>query len=209
MHNHIPGRFLPKCKKICISDLGWFVQKIQLRTVQWNAMWNGWHRFTVSKLNVCIWVFAGSFKSQLIDYFRGHIVSWETFGRFMLIRTKWRFWTSWRHFGCSLSRSQLLCSWRNFYFFLIGDVFCRIWWNTNAWIEVSLKIFCYPSLWGAVLAFLCLRLEIMGSNTDILVKILSNSVDLLRKFWMSNFIKFKFLVHGYLNPSFMTARHTK
>ena len=31
---------------------------------------------------------AGSFKSQLIDYFRGHIVSWEAFGRFMLIRTK-------------------------------------------------------------------------------------------------------------------------
>ena len=60
--------------------------------------------------------FAGSFKSQLIDYFSGHIVSWEAFGRFMLIRTKWRFWTSWRHFGCTLWRSQLLCSWRNFNF---------------------------------------------------------------------------------------------
>ena len=35
----------------------------------------------------------------------------------MLIRTKWRFWTSWRHFGCTLWRSQLLCSWRNFNFF--------------------------------------------------------------------------------------------
>ena len=33
-------------------------------------------------------IFAGSFKSQLIDYFRWHIVSWEAFGRFMLIRTK-------------------------------------------------------------------------------------------------------------------------
>ena len=53
-------------------------------------------------------IFAGSFKSQLIDYFRGHIVSWEAFGRFMLIRTKWRFRTSWRHFGCTLWRSQLL-----------------------------------------------------------------------------------------------------
>ena len=31
---------------------------------------------------------AGSFKSQLIDYFRGYIVSWEAFGRLMLIRTK-------------------------------------------------------------------------------------------------------------------------
>ena len=27
----------------------------------------------------------------------------------MLIRTKWCFWTSWRHFGCTLWRSQLLC----------------------------------------------------------------------------------------------------
>ena len=25
------------------------------------------------------------------------------------LRTKWRFWTSWRHFGCTLWRSQLLC----------------------------------------------------------------------------------------------------
>ena len=33
----------------------------------------------------------------------------EAFGRFMLIRTKWHFWTSWRHFGCTLRRSQLLC----------------------------------------------------------------------------------------------------
>ena len=33
-------------------------------------------------------LFAGSFKSQLIDYFRGHIVFREAFGRFMLIRTK-------------------------------------------------------------------------------------------------------------------------
>ena len=62
---------------------------------------------------------AGSFKSQLIDYFSGHIVSWEAFGRFKLIRTKWRFWTSWRHFGCTLWRSQLLCSWRNFNFYII------------------------------------------------------------------------------------------
>ena len=35
-----------------------------------------------------IYIIAGSFKSQLIDYFSGHIVSWEAFGRFMLIRTK-------------------------------------------------------------------------------------------------------------------------
>ena len=35
----------------------------------------------------------------------------------MLIRTKWRFWTSWRHFWCTLWRSQLLCLWRNFIFF--------------------------------------------------------------------------------------------
>ena len=27
----------------------------------------------------------------------------------MLIRTKWRFWTSWRHFGWTLWRNQLLC----------------------------------------------------------------------------------------------------
>ena len=35
----------------------------------------------------------------------------------MLIRTKWRLCMSWRHFGWTLWRSQLLCSWRNFYFF--------------------------------------------------------------------------------------------
>ena len=93
-----------------------------------------WHWFTYDKLTVRIqsyealhplgqigdnrvailWsrqntIFAGSFKSQLIDYFRGHIVFWEAFCSFMLIRTKWRFWTSWRHFGCTLWSSQLLC----------------------------------------------------------------------------------------------------
>ena len=36
-------------------------------------------------------IVAGSFKSQLIDYFSGHIVSWEAFCRFMLIRNKWLF----------------------------------------------------------------------------------------------------------------------
>ena len=69
------------------------------------------------RLQTLICFFVGSFKSQLIDYFRGHIVSWEAFGRFMLTRTKWHFWTSWRPFGCTLWRSQLLCSWRNFYFY--------------------------------------------------------------------------------------------
>ena len=33
-------------------------------------------------------IFADSFESQLIDYFGGHTVFWEAFGRFMLIRTK-------------------------------------------------------------------------------------------------------------------------
>ena len=37
----------------------------------------------------------------------------------MLIRTKWRLCMSWRHFGWTLWRSQLLCSWRNFYFFIV------------------------------------------------------------------------------------------
>ena len=65
---------------------------------------------------------ASSFKSRLVDYFRVHIVFWETFGRFMLIKTKWCFWTSWRHFGYTLWRSQLLCSWRNFYFYYFSVI---------------------------------------------------------------------------------------
>ena len=69
------------------------------------------------------YVIAGSFKSQLIDYFRGHIVSWEVFGRFMLIRTKWRFWTSWRHFGCTLWRSQLLCLTQLLFFYIVERYF--------------------------------------------------------------------------------------
>ena len=68
---------------------------------------------------------AGSFKSQLIDYFRGYIVSWEAFDRFMLIRIKWHLWTSWHHFGCTLWCSQLLYSWRNFYF-LYSFIWLRI-----------------------------------------------------------------------------------
>ena len=78
------------------------------------------HNLNSLAQNVNDIIIAGSFKSQLIDYFSGHIVSWEAFGRFMLIRTKWRFWTSWRHFGCTLWRSQLLCSWRNFNFIFLN-----------------------------------------------------------------------------------------
>ena len=49
--------------------------------------------------------------SQLIDYFRGLVTSCPKQGSFMLIRTNWRFWRSWHHFGCrsTLWRSQLLC----------------------------------------------------------------------------------------------------
>ena len=42
----------------------------------------------------------------------------------MLIRTKWRLCMPWRHFGWTLWRSQLLCSWRNFYFKLIWCHMC-------------------------------------------------------------------------------------
>ena len=44
----------------------------------------------------------------------------------MLIRTKWRFWSSWRHLGCTLWRSQLLCSRRNFYFLSLFAVARRL-----------------------------------------------------------------------------------
>ena len=36
----------------------------------------------------CNLLLLAPFKVNFIDYFRGHIVFWETFGRFMLIRTK-------------------------------------------------------------------------------------------------------------------------
>ena len=64
----------------------------------------------------CCSIFAGSFRCQLIDYFRGHVTSCPKQVSFMLIRTKWHLCMSWHHFGWTLWRSQLLCSWRNFYF---------------------------------------------------------------------------------------------
>ena len=67
-------------------------------------------------------IFAGSFKSQLIDYFRGHVTSCPKQVSFMLIRTKWRLCMPWRHFGWTLWRSQLLCSWRNFYSYVFSPV---------------------------------------------------------------------------------------
>ena len=73
-------------------------------------------------------IIAGSFKSQLIDYFRGHVTSCPKQGSFMLIRTKWRLCMSWRHFGWTLWRSQLLCSWRNFYFLVIDGLFSIAYW---------------------------------------------------------------------------------
>ena len=68
-------------------------------SVNWTGFWegtvrNGFKTFTnlwgpsqIILLSL-VKVIAGSFKSQLIDYFRGHIVSWEAVGRFMLIRNK-------------------------------------------------------------------------------------------------------------------------
>ena len=55
---------------------------LSLMEIQWQIQQTCWNSF------------AGSFKSQLIDYFRGHIVSWESLCSFMLIRTKWHFMNS-------------------------------------------------------------------------------------------------------------------
>ena len=44
--------------------------------------------YQMNEIFIILFLIAGSFKSQLIDYFEGHIVSWESFGRFILIRTK-------------------------------------------------------------------------------------------------------------------------
>ena len=83
--------------------------------------------FRMLYLKIKSFFFAGSFKSQLIDYFRGHVTSCPKQVSFMLIRTKWRLCMSWHHFGWILRRSQLLCSWRNFYFYFFGsDTWCLL-----------------------------------------------------------------------------------
>ena len=71
---------------------------------------------------------SGSFKSQLIDYFRGHVTSCPKQVSYILIRTKWRLCMSWRHFRWTLWRSQLLCSWRNFFFihyYMFNVTYCN------------------------------------------------------------------------------------
>ena len=80
--------------------------RFMLIRIKWH-FWTLWHHFGCT-----LWHSQLLCLTQLlfIDYFGGgHIVFWEAFSRFMLIRTKWHFWTSWRHFGCTLWRSQLLC----------------------------------------------------------------------------------------------------
>ena len=59
-----------------------------------------------------------------------HSILGQAFGRFMLIRTKWHFWTSWRHFGCTLWRSQLLCLTQLLFFLSIKRLQFRVlFWN--------------------------------------------------------------------------------
>ena len=57
----------------------------------------------------------------------------------MLIRTKWRLCMSWRHFGWTLWRSQLLCSWRNFYFY-------KILWPSKGGGKEECSLFTWPCL---------------------------------------------------------------
>ena len=77
------------------------------------------------------------FRVSLLITYGGHITSCPKQGSFMLIRTKWRFWTSWRHFGCILWRSQLLCSWRNFYFCLLCCNVLGGWAAQIRWVDSS------------------------------------------------------------------------
>ena len=58
------------------------------KDVPWRTSQEQTDLYAVSTIEIYHFFIAGSFKSQLIDYFRGHIISWEAFGRFMLIRTK-------------------------------------------------------------------------------------------------------------------------
>ena len=77
-------------------------------------LWTGKTQFLmylkeyVSPFIYFIRLFAGSLESPYWLLTGAHSFLGQAFSSFMLIRTTWRFWTSWRHFGCTKWRSQHL-----------------------------------------------------------------------------------------------------